>query len=52
MNTEFLFIHFTAQDGSLLEGNRDDEEGNWGWDHIKERYVYGWNWDKINAVSL
>lgn len=44
---EFLCIHFTAQDGSLLEGNRDDKEANWGWDHIKERYVYGY---KIHVI--
>ena len=47
INKEFLCIHFTAQDGSLLEGNHDDEEGNWGWDHIKERYVYGY---KIHVI--
>jgi len=47
INKEFLCIHFTAQDGSLLEGNHDDNEANWGWDHIKERYVYGY---KIHVI--
>jgi len=47
INKEFLCLHFIAQDGSLLEGNRDDKEGNWGWDHIKERHVYGY---KIHVV--
>ena len=47
INKEFLCIHFIAQDGSLLEGNRDDNECNWGWDHIKERYVYGY---KIHVI--
>ena len=42
LNKDFLCIHFIAQDGSLLEGNLDDNEANWGWDHIKERYVYGY----------
>lgn len=31
-----------AQDGSILEANLDDPEAGWGWDHIKEKYVYGY----------
>jgi len=38
----FLNLHMVAQDGSILKGNRDDKEGGWGWDHIKEEYVYGY----------
>jgi len=38
----FLNIHMIAQDGSILEANPDDREAGWGWDHIKEKYVYGY----------
>ena len=38
----FLNLHMVAQDASILEGNLDDKEGGWGWDHIKEEYVYGY----------
>ena len=47
LDKEFLNIHFVAQDGSLLEGNPDDNEGNWGWDHIHKVYVYGY---KIHVI--
>lgn len=43
----FLNLHMVAQDGSLLEGNRDDKQAGWGWDHIKEEYVYGY---KIHVI--
>ena len=43
----FLSISFVAQDGSLLEGNPDDDQAYWGWDHIHEHYVYGY---KIHAM--
>ena len=43
----FMSIHFVAQDGSLLPGNHDDKEGNWGWDHIHKVYVYGY---KIHVI--
>ena len=43
----FLNLHTVAQDGSILEGNRDDKEGGWGWDHIDEEYVYGY---KIHVI--
>lgn len=38
----FLNLHIIAQDGSILEANLDDPEAGWGWDHIKEEYVYGY----------
>lgn len=47
LEKEFLNIHFIAQDGSLLAGNHDDKQGNWGWDHIHEMYVYGY---KIHVI--
>jgi len=47
LDKEFLGIHFVAQDGSLLEGNPDDKQGNWGWDHIHEAYIYGY---KIHVI--
>jgi transposase len=47
LDKEFLSIHFVAQDGSLLEGNPDDKQGNWGWDHINEVYIYGY---KIHVI--
>ncbi len=43
----FLNLHMVAQDGSILEGNFDDKEGGWGWDHIKKEYVYGY---KIHVI--
>ena len=43
----FLNLHFIAQDGSILEGNFDDKEAGWGWDHIEEKYVYGY---KIHVI--
>ena len=36
-----------AQDGSILEGNPDDKQAGWGWDHIEEKFVYGY---KIHAI--
>lgn len=38
----FLNLHIVAQDGSILEANSDDREAGWGWDHIKEKYIYGY----------
>lgn len=38
----FLNLHMIAQDGSILEVSLDDPEAGWGWDHIKEEYVYGY----------
>jgi hypothetical protein len=43
----FLNLHFIAQDGSILEGNPDDKEAGWGWDHIEEEFVYGY---KIHVI--
>ena len=43
----FLSLHMVAQDGSILEANLDDPEASWGWDHIKEEYVYGY---KIHVI--
>jgi len=43
----FLNLHQVAQDGSILEGNLDDPEAGWGWDHIKEKHVYGY---KIHVI--
>jgi IS5 family transposase len=43
----FLNLHMIAQDGSILEGNLDDKEAGWGWDHIQETYVYGY---KIHVI--
>jgi transposase len=42
INEGFLSLHFIAQDGSILEGNSDDKEAGWGWDHIHNVYVYGY----------
>jgi transposase len=42
INEGFLNLHMIAQDGSILEANREDTEACWGWDHIKEDYVYGY----------
>ena len=47
LDKEFLSIYFVAQDGSILEGNFDDKQASWGWDHIKRCYIYGY---KIHAV--
>ena len=47
LDKEFLSIYFVAQDGSILEGNSDDKQASWGWDHIKRCYIYGY---KIHAV--
>jgi transposase len=38
----FLNLHMIAQDGSILKANLDDPGAGWGWDHIKEEYVYGY----------
>lgn len=43
----FLNLHTIAQDGSILEGNLDDKEAGWGWDHIQEKHVYGY---KIHVI--
>ena len=47
INEGFLNLHFVAQDGSILEGNQDDKDGKWGWDHINEQFVYGY---KIHVI--
>jgi len=51
LDKEFLSIYFVAQDGSLLEGNPDDKQGTWGWDHIHEMHVYGYKIHVIVDVS-
>jgi hypothetical protein len=38
----FLNLHMLAIDGSILEGNLDDKQADWGWDHINEINVYGY----------
>lgn len=38
----FLNLHTIAIDGSILEANVDDSEAGWGWNHIQEKYVYGY----------
>jgi transposase len=43
----FLNLHTIAQDGSILEGNLDDREAGWGWDHIDEKYIFGY---KIHTI--
>jgi len=43
----FLNLHMVAQDGSIIPANLDDPEAGWGWDHIEERYVYGY---KIHVI--
>lgn len=43
----FLNLHMIVQDGSIVEGNLDDKEAGWGWDHIQERFVYGY---KIHVI--
>ena len=43
----FLNLHMVAQDGSILEGNLDDKEAGWGWNHIDKEYVYGY---KIHVI--
>jgi hypothetical protein len=47
LNEGFLNLHMIAQDGSILEGNLNDKEAGWGWDHIQETYVYGY---KIHVI--
>lgn len=47
LNEGFLNLHIVAQDGSILKGNLDDKEAGWGWDHIKEEFVYGY---KIHVI--
>jgi len=47
LDKDFLNIHFVAQDGSILQGNLDDKQAGWGWDHINEVYVYGY---KIHVI--
>ena len=48
LDKEFLNIHMIAQDGSILESNKDDPDAEWGWDHIEETYVYGY---KIHVAT-
>jgi transposase len=42
LNEGFLNLHILAIDGSILEGNPDDKQADWGWDHIEEVNVYGY----------
>lgn len=43
----FLNIHSIAIDGSIIPANPDDPEAGWGWDHIEQKYVYGY---KLHAL--
>ena len=47
----FLNLHMVAQDGSIIPANLDDPEAGWGWDHIEERYVYGYKLHVIVDVN-
>ena len=37
LNEGFLNLHMIAQDGSILEGNPDDKQAGWEWDHNHRR---------------
>jgi transposase len=43
----FLSRHCIAIDGSIIEANLDDKQADWGWDHIKKEYVYGY---KVHVI--
>jgi transposase len=47
LEQKFLNLHIVAIDGSIIPANMDDPEAGWGWDHIEEKYVYGY---KIHAI--
>ena len=47
LNQHFLSRHCVAIDGSIIEAKLDDTQASWGWDHIKEDYVYGY---KIHVI--
>jgi transposase len=47
LNQHFLSRHCIAIDGSIIEAKPDDTQASWGWDHIKECYVYGY---KIHVI--
>jgi transposase len=47
LNHHFLSRQCIAIDGSIIEANPDDKQAGWGWDHIKECYVYGY---KIHVI--
>jgi len=47
LDNHFLSRHCIAIDGSILEGNLDDKQAAWGWNHIKKCYIYGY---KIHVI--
>jgi transposase len=47
LKNHFLSRHCIAIDGSIIEAKPDDKQASWGWDHIKECYVYGY---KIHVI--
>ena len=47
LNQHFLSRHCIAIDGSIVEAKPEDTQASWGWDHIKECYVYGY---KIHVI--
>jgi len=47
LDNGFLGRHTVAIDGSILEGNNEDKQAGWGWDHINKCYVYGY---KIHVI--
>jgi len=47
IDNHLLSRHCIAIDGSILEGNQDDKQATWGWDHINKCYVYGY---KIHVI--
>lgn len=47
LNKGFLSRHCIAIDGSILEGNPEDKQAGWGWDHINKCYIYGY---KIHVI--
>ena len=38
----FLNLHHIAIDGSIIPAHPDDPDAGWGWDHIEQKYVYGY----------
>jgi transposase len=47
LDHHFLSRHCIVIDGSIIEAKPDDKQASWGWDHIKECYVYGY---KIHVI--
>ena len=43
----FLNLHTIAIDGSIMPAHPDDPEAGWGWNHIEQKYVYGY---KLHAL--